>query len=119
MINLVGNAIKFSDDGRPVTVTAALGNDHAVIRVTDRGPGIPAESLPKLFDKLYQTSDAGKRAATGTGLGLYISKQIIEAHGGRAEVESEVGFGSSFSLVLPLAVPTRDDELRAAGNRTE
>ena len=78
-----------------------MANDLVTVKVVDQGPGIPAEAIPRLFDRFYQADNAVKRSGNGTGLGLYISKQIIEAHGGHMGVESKLGKGSIFSLSLP------------------
>jgi two-component system phosphate regulon sensor histidine kinase PhoR len=102
LINLVGNAIKFSEANCPILVTGQVVNDYARIEVIDQGPGISPEALPKLFSKFYQADSSVKRAGSGTGLGLYISEQIIEAHGGQIGVESELGKGSAFFFTVPL-----------------
>jgi len=101
--NLVENAIKFSQRGGLVSVCAAQDNGDVVVRVTDQGPGIHADSLPMLFDKFYQAESAAKRSGQGSGLGLHIVKGIIEAHGGVVGVTSEAGTGSTFSFTLPAA----------------
>jgi len=101
LVNLVGNAIKFTDAHRSIQVLEEVGNRHVMIEVADQAPGIPAEALPRLFEKFYQAESSAKRAGRGTGLGLYISKRIIEAHGGRIGVRSEPGRGSTFFFVLP------------------
>ena len=102
LINVVGNAIEYSKANCPILVTGQVVSSHVRIEVVDQGPGIPPEALPKLFSKFYQADSAVKRAGGGTGLGLYISKQIIEAHGGQIGVESELGKGSTFFFTLPL-----------------
>jgi signal transduction histidine kinase len=106
LTNLIGNAIKFSEAGQPIRVTGELADQEVLIRVIDHGPGIAPDSVSKLFDKFYQTDDAARRAGSGTGLGLYISKGIIEAHEGRIGVESEVGQGSTFFFALPVSAAT-------------
>ncbi|NVM57155.1 MAG: PAS domain-containing protein, partial [Desulfobacterales bacterium] len=102
LVNLVANAIKFSEAHRTILVTGEVTNDNVTIKVIDQGPGIPAEELPKLFDKFYQAHSTVKRAVGGTGLGLYISKKIVEAHGGHIGADSELGRGSTFFFTLPL-----------------
>ena len=72
-----------------------------VISVSDQGTGIPAEAIPHLFERFYRAP--GKRKTEGIGLGLYITKVLVEAHGGHIRVESEVGTGSTFSFTLPVA----------------
>ena len=100
MFNLLGNAIKFSDDGSNVDVRAEVRNGALLVQVTDRGVGIAEEAMPFLFEKYYQAKNPAR--AGGLGLGLYISKRIIEAHGGHIWAESTEGAGSTFSFTLPL-----------------
>lgn len=100
--NLVDNAIKFSPSGGVVTVIAAkAGRGWASLEVRDAGPGIPAEHLPHLFDRFYRVDPARHRETGGTGLGLAIVQRIASSHGGRVEVDSDPGEGSTFRLVLP------------------
>ncbi len=99
--NLVGNAIKFTPDGGTITVSATHDADEVRFSVADTGAGIPAQSLPHIFDRFWQARRAGSR---GAGLGLAICKGIVEAHGGRIWVESTEGRGSTFSLTIPAAV---------------
>jgi signal transduction histidine kinase len=98
--NLVGNAVKFTKPGGRVTVGAAPRDDEVLFWVADTGAGIEAGHVPHLFDRFWQARKAGRR---GTGLGLPIVKGIVEAHGGRICVESQVGVGSTFFFTLPLA----------------
>jgi signal transduction histidine kinase len=98
--NLLGNAIKFSDDGDEVVVRAFGRDGTAVIEVSDRGVGIPPAELPRIPERFFRASTAG--AAQGTGLGLAITQEIVDAHGGLMEVDSEVGVGSTFRISLPL-----------------
>ncbi len=103
VINLVDNALKYSQPGAPVSVRAARDGDSAVVTVTDRGSGIPAEHLPRLGERFYRVDKARSRQQGGTGLGLAIVKHIARVHGGRMAVTSTVGQGSAFSLHLPAA----------------
>jgi two-component system, chemotaxis family, sensor kinase Cph1 len=96
--NLIGNAVKFSPDGAAVEVGASTTADWIRVEVRDCGPGIDAAQIPHLFTKYWQAAGSGRK---GTGLGLFIAKSIIDAHGGRIEVASEVGRGSRFSACLP------------------
>ena len=99
LANLIANAVKFTQAGGKVTVAAALENDQVVISVADTGPGIPAEHLPHIFERYWH---ARRTARTrGSGLGLAIVKGIIDAHGGRVAVTSDVGRGSTFTVSLP------------------
>ncbi|MBI1320183.1 MAG: HAMP domain-containing protein [Candidatus Hydrogenedens sp.] len=101
LINLIDNAIKYSDAGGEVQVSAEERNDDVRIRVSDRGCGIPGEHLPRLFERFYRVDKARSRAAGGTGLGLAIVKHIAHTHGGRITVESRPGEGSTFTMHLP------------------
>jgi CheY-like chemotaxis protein len=105
--NLVGNALKFTKSGGSLTVGAAPRNGELFFWVKDTGAGIASEDVPHLFDRFWQTRKAGQ----GVGLGLPIVKGIVEAHGGRIWVESQVGAGTTFFFTLPLAdcaVPSSD-----------
>jgi PAS domain S-box-containing protein len=100
--NLVGNAVKFTEGGGSVRVTARSHDADSIrIEVSDTGCGIPAEDLPHLFDRFWHVQRNAARR--GTGLGLAIAKGIVEAHGGRIDVVSEVGVGTTFSFVLRRA----------------
>ncbi|MGC8781620.1 MAG: sensor histidine kinase, partial [Anaerolineae bacterium] len=103
LVNLVGNAVKFSEPHQTVTVTAGRTDGKVRIAVIDQGPGIAPQDLPRLFSKFFQAEKPFTRSAGGAGLGLYISKQIVEAHGGEIGVESKLGEGSTFFFILPIA----------------
>src|SRR3990172_2733656 len=108
LMNLIGNAVKFTPTHGKVSVTVERNGDEWVqTSVADTGPGIPLEEANKIFDKFYQIAQAGKQKARGTGLGLAISKALVEMHGGRIWVESEVGRGSTFFFTLPAQQPFR------------
>jgi signal transduction histidine kinase len=98
--NLIGNALKFTPTDGRITLEAHAEKERATIRVSDTGPGIPAEQLPRLFETFWQERRSDRR---GIGLGLGIAKGIVEAHGGAIQVESTPGQGSTFSFTLPLA----------------
>jgi len=100
--NLLSNSIKFTRKGGRIVVSARQRDNTILISVSDEGPGIPAEHLSKVFERYWQAEET-KRA--GLGLGLAIAKGIVEAHGGKIWVESELGKGSSFYFTLPLATP--------------
>jgi len=103
LTNLLSNAIKYSPDGGEILVSVKSEEAETVVTVRDRGLGIPPVQLPHLFDRFYRVQETAA-TASGLGLGLYISKLLIEAHGGRMWVESEgLGQGSTFSFVLPIA----------------
>lgn len=105
MENLIGNAIKFTPEGGSIEVTARSSEDPGMVEiaVSDTGPGIPAKEREKLFTMFYQAETDSSRSAGGLGLGLVISKGIVEGHGGRIWVESETGRGSSFRFTLPIS----------------
>jgi len=100
--NLVGNAMKYSPAGSDVRVGIWREGTDARISVTDQGPGIAPADLPSLFQKFSRLSAARASRVTGTGLGLYICRSIVEAHSGRIWVESQPGQGSTFQVALPL-----------------
>jgi signal transduction histidine kinase len=102
LANLISNAIKYSDPGTFVTVSFRQEDGEAITAVTDRGRGINPEELPRLFQR-YVRTEAAREQREGLGLGLYITRRLVEAHGGRIWAESEVGKGSTFSFTLPLA----------------
>ena len=99
---IAGNALKYSQPGAPITVSARSGNAGVVISVSDRGPGIPADEQRQIFEKYYRGKQA-RGHLTGMGMGLPIARQVVEAHHGRIWVESRPGEGATFSFTLPLA----------------
>jgi signal transduction histidine kinase len=104
IVNLLSNALKFTPKGGRVSVRVEpAGAGEVCIAVADTGVGIAAADLPLLFDKYEQAHHRATRGEKGTGLGLYITRQLVELHGGTIRVESEVGRGSTFSFTLPVA----------------
>jgi PAS domain S-box-containing protein len=103
LINLIDNAIKFNKKGGKISIEAMQKGEFAEISVTDTGIGIAEDKLPKLFDGFYQVDSSSSRVYGGTGLGLTVAKEIIEAYGGKIGVESEPGRGSKFYFTLPIA----------------
>jgi signal transduction histidine kinase len=101
VLNLLSNAIKYNNPGGKITLSAHTLRDELVLSVSDSGTGIPAESIPHLFEKFYR-APGSEMMASGTGLGLTISKRIVEAHGGRIEVDSQLGVGPTFTVYLPF-----------------
>jgi two-component system sensor histidine kinase/response regulator len=99
--NLLGNAVKFTKAGDSINVTSRTRGSHAQIEIADSGPGISPDDLPHIFDPYYSASN--KHQKTGTGLGLYIAKGIVDAHGGTIRCVSEPGVGTTFNITLPLA----------------
>ncbi len=100
-VNLLTNAMKYSAPDTPICISAGLQADQVLVRVTDQGQGIPAEDLPRLFERFYRAK--ATRKIEGLGLGLYITHMLVAAHNGQIWVESEVGNGSTFSFTLPVA----------------
>ena len=103
LVNLLDNAIKYTPPGSRIQVSAVPDNNFLKVCVADNGPGIAAEHLPRIFERFYRVDKARSRELGGTGLGLAIVKHIIQAHGGRVWVESELEKGSRFYFSLPLA----------------
>ncbi len=103
LVNLIDNAIKYSDKKSEISLQGTRLGGNIVIRVSDHGCGIPEEHLPRIFERFYRVDKARSSELGGTGLGLAIVKHIAQAHGGRAEVESRVDEGSTFSIILPPA----------------
>lgn len=103
--NLIENALKFSDSGSTVAMAAERRGDKLLFRVADTGPGISSDQLAHLFDRFWQARAGDKR---GAGLGLAISKGIVELHGGRIWAESEIGNGTEISFVIPVAFRLAD-----------
>jgi two-component system, OmpR family, phosphate regulon sensor histidine kinase PhoR len=101
--NLLDNAIQYTPAGGRIHVTASANAKDATVTVSDTGIGIPLADQERIFERFYRVDAARSREAGGTGLGLSIAKHIMEAHGGRLRVESEVGKGSKFSFSIPLA----------------
>jgi two-component system phosphate regulon sensor histidine kinase PhoR len=102
LFNLLDNAIKYGHQGGKVEVTGQrLEQGMIRLSVADDGPGVPPESRERIFERFYRVDKARSREAGGTGLGLAIVKHIVQCHGGRAWVESELGRGSTFHVTLP------------------
>ena len=106
MLNLLTNARKYSPKGYPITVTLQQAGYEAIISVRDMGGGIRADALPHIFEQYYRAPgvEVQTDSYTGLGLGLYISRKLVERHAGRIDVQSVPGKGSVFSVVIPLFV---------------
>ena len=102
LLNLVSNAIKFTNSGGKIIIKAEKNSENVTISVSDNGVGIPSENLSQLFEISEVLSTKGTAGETGTGLGLLLSKEFVEKNGGKIWVESEVGTGSDFKFTLPL-----------------
>jgi signal transduction histidine kinase len=113
--NLIENALRYTPEGG--TITLALAPQALAIRVSvsDTGPGIPPELLPRIFDRFWRSQEGAQHRSGGMGLGLAIARRILELHGSAIEVESKLGVGSSFSFKLPTRQGisrARDESLR-------
>ncbi len=102
MLNLVDNAIKYTQPGGHVGLSLAKDSGWAQLVVSDTGVGIPSDDLPHIFDRFYRVDKARSRAQGGSGLGLAIAKWIVQAHGGAIKVDSTVGVGTTFTITLPI-----------------
>ena len=103
VVNLLTNAVKYSDKGGRIVVDASLHADRVMIKVQDFGCGIDPQHLPRLFERFYRVDRARSRALGGTGLGLSIVKHIVQSHGGEVVVNSTPGKGSVFTIILPAS----------------
>jgi signal transduction histidine kinase/CHASE2 domain-containing sensor protein len=107
--NLVSNAAKYSPDGGTVTVEVEDAGEDVLLRVRDTGMGMTPDQQHNLFQKFYRTQDAQSRGIKGTGLGLFLVKQLVESHGGLIGVESEAGQGTTFTVSLPKKLPALEE----------
>lgn len=112
--NLVHNAVKFSRPGNAVHIDLTQSADEVVIAIADKGIGIPDDALPKIFDSFYQVDSSDSRNTGGTGLGLSIVKNLVEAMRGNVSVTSQVGQGTTFYVVLPVASVVAQTNMQAA-----
>jgi signal transduction histidine kinase len=109
LFNLIDNAVRYTPPGGAVTVTAHRLNGNVEVEVHDNGVGIPAEHLPRLFERFYRVDTSRSRADDGgTGIGLAIARSVVEAHGGHIHADSEPGEGSTFTFELPVAFVAGD-----------
>lgn len=115
--NLIDNAVKYSNEGGAVNVTAAVDGDFVKVSVEDRGIGMPGSVVSNLFHKFYR-SHRSRETVAGTGIGLYICKAIVESHGGKIEVRSTEGEGSTFEFTIPI-YSTVAAKLKASHNSNE
>jgi len=117
LLNLVSNATKFTEEGK-ISVTADHDDEWVTVSVADTGEGIPEDNLDSIFEEFTQVDGSTTRSAGGTGLGLPISRYFVEMHGGKITVESELGVGSIFTLVLPIYAQGQP-EMRLIEDRSE
>ena len=118
MTNLIGNALKFTPRGGAVSVRLEEGEEAVTIEVSDTGHGIPADELPRIFDRFYRGTNTGEARASGSGLGLAIVRSIVDMHGGAIDLASEVGSGTRFRITLPRAGSTAVEAPPANVNET-
>ncbi len=111
--NLLSNAVKYTPEGGMVKVSLTRQSGNARLAIKDTGIGIPEEAIPHLFEEFYRAPNAREQVKQGTGLGLVIAKEIVTRHNGTIRVSSEVGTGTTFTVILPLlssgppAIPVR------------
>jgi len=117
LTNLVSNAAKFSPEGSEIVMTARRKDGQVEFSVTDHGVGIPREEQSKVFTRFHRAANAHNSETPGSGLGLYLAKGIVEAHGGSIAFTSELGRGSTFSFTLPTVEGQRQAELAATRGR--
>jgi two-component system phosphate regulon sensor histidine kinase PhoR len=103
LLNLIDNAVKYAPDGKEVDVRLGRTPGGVTLSVSDRGPGIPLDEQPRIFERFYRARTARERNVRGSGIGLALVKHIVEAHGGRVTVVSQPGQGALFTVVLPAA----------------
>jgi signal transduction histidine kinase/CHASE2 domain-containing sensor protein len=115
LVNLVSNAVKYSPDGGEILLSLQDGDEGVLVRVRDEGIGMTREQVENLFQKYYRAPGARARGIKGTGLGLFLVKNLVEAHNGKIEVESEVGQGTTVSVHLPHRAAVAPDMLRSKG----
>jgi signal transduction histidine kinase len=118
LANLIGNAVKFTPSGGTIRAAVESQGGSVVFTIADTGRGIPASALPHVFDRYWR---ADPTSGEGSGLGLYIAKGIVEAHGGALSVESCDGAGSRFAVTIPVSEPleatARDEQAASAVER--
>jgi two-component system, OmpR family, sensor histidine kinase KdpD len=100
VVNLLDNALKYTPKDAPIEISAKSENDRLVVEVADKGPGLPPEDLPHLFDKFYRGPQQGR--TSGAGLGLSICKGFVQIHGGTIEAQNRPGGGAIFRFTIPL-----------------
>ena len=108
LVNLLSNVMKFSPKNKEIQVKLYHDNNDVTLQVVDQGIGISEKEISKIFQRFYRSRDDVVSETSGSGLGLPLVKHIVEAHGGRVEVESEVGMGSTFSVILPFSGTKKD-----------
>lgn len=105
LTNLISNAVKYTPEKETITIRLEAGKHEAIISVVDRGAGVPPQDAPRVFEAFFRGTRPSLRPAAGAGLGLYISRMIVQAHGGEITLQSSPGSGSTFQIVLPYKTP--------------
>jgi two-component system, OmpR family, phosphate regulon sensor histidine kinase PhoR len=105
LFHLIENALKFSPDGVPIAIEGDNGGDSAAVRICDRGIGIREEDIPYIFERFYRVDRSLNAATTGTGIGLTIVREIVQAHGGTIEIDSKPAAGTTVTVILPARGP--------------
>jgi two-component system, cell cycle sensor histidine kinase DivJ len=118
VLNLVSNAIKFTERGGRVTVASGVDGSHLVLRVTDTGVGIAADDLKRIGDPFFQAGKTYQRRHEGTGLGLSIVKSLVALHGGELTVQSKIDEGTTVTVALPLAFSKPADQEQSSNVAT-
>jgi signal transduction histidine kinase len=106
ILNLLSNAMKYSGDARRIEMRAGVRNDEAYVDVTDHGIGIARSEHSRIFERFHRVQSADTNGVAGAGLGLALTLHVVEAHHGRIDVDSDLGRGSTFSMRIPLQVPS-------------
>ena len=117
MLNLLSNAIKYTDDNGDIYVSLNKVNEDVVVSVKDSGVGIPNDKLELIFDRFGQANDILSRRCEGSGIGLSIVKSIVEMHGGKIEVFSEIGKGSEFVFNIPIKILEEENVILTCDNK--
>jgi len=115
LANLLDNALRYTGEGRTVTVSTRAEEGHVILQISDQGPGIQPKDLPHVFDRFFRSDMARSMEPGGTGLGLAITKKIVDLHGGTISVESVVDRGSTFTVRLPVSQSPLADQPPRAG----
>jgi hypothetical protein len=102
LLNLINNAVKYSDANTPITVKLTQQGEEAIIQVCDQGYGIPLQHQSRIFERFYRVDEARTASTGGCGLGLSIVKTLVEGMGGSVSVRSRLGEGSVFTITLPV-----------------
>jgi len=115
--NLIDNAFKYSPTGTEITISAQRNGSDLLVSVADQGPGIAAEELEHIFERMYRIEKRLDSGADGVGLGLYICQRLVEAHGGMIWAESTLGRGTTIKFTLPAAARVKRTGQLVAGRR--